>query len=38
MCSIPVVAKLNENNNNIPVDDHLVLEPQVPNHTIEVAA
>ncbi|KAJ0748069.1 putative SWEET sugar transporter [Helianthus annuus] len=43
MRSIPVVSKPNENNNNnnnniITVDDHLVLEPQVPNHTIEVAA
>ncbi|KAK1407161.1 hypothetical protein QVD17_38772 [Tagetes erecta] len=37
MSSIPVVAKLNENKNTI-VDDHLVLEPHVPNHTIEVAA
>lgn len=37
MCSIPVVAKLNENN-NVVVDDHLVVEPHVPNHTIEVAA
>lgn len=37
MSSLPVVAKLNENKNVI-VDDHLVVEPQVPNHTIEVAA
>lgn len=37
MCSIPVVAKLNENN-SVVVDDHLVVEPHVPNHTIEVAA
>ncbi|KAI3688644.1 hypothetical protein L2E82_46373 [Cichorium intybus] len=35
MCSIPVAAKINENTN---VDDHLVVEPHVPNHTIEVAA
>ncbi|GJT16916.1 SWEET sugar transporter [Tanacetum coccineum] len=34
--SIPVVAKLNEN--AIDVDDRLVVEPPVPNHTIEVAA
>ena len=35
MCSIPTVARLNENTN-----DHLVVEPvQVPAaHTIEVAA
>ncbi|XP_071702813.1 bidirectional sugar transporter SWEET9-like [Rutidosis leptorrhynchoides] len=37
MCSIPVVAKLNENNNDA-VDNHLVVEPHVPNYTIEVAA
>ncbi|KAI7747361.1 hypothetical protein M8C21_007994 [Ambrosia artemisiifolia] len=38
MRSLPVVSKPNENN-NVNVDDHhLVLEPQVPNHTIEVAA
>ncbi|KAI3686361.1 hypothetical protein L1987_80036 [Smallanthus sonchifolius] len=37
MRSIPVVAKFNQNNDVI-VDDHLVLEPHVPNHTIEVAA
>lgn len=36
MCSIPVIAKLNENNND--VDDRLGVELQVPNHTIEVAA
>ncbi|KAI3825726.1 hypothetical protein L1987_07317 [Smallanthus sonchifolius] len=37
ICSVPVVAKLNENNN--VVDDHLVVEPHViTNHTIEVAA
>nr|XP_043606623.1 bidirectional sugar transporter SWEET10-like [Erigeron canadensis] len=36
MCSIPVVAKLNETNNVI--DDRLVVQPHVPNHTIEVAA
>ncbi|KAI7755084.1 hypothetical protein M8C21_026756 [Ambrosia artemisiifolia] len=36
MCSFPVVAKLNENNN--VVDDHLVVEPQVIKHTVEVAA
>lgn len=36
MCSIPVVAKLNEDATD--VDDRLVVEPPVPNHTIEVAA
>lgn len=37
--SIPVVAKLNENT-NVDMDDHLVVEPHVPkpNYTIEVAA
>lgn len=36
MCSIPVVARLNEDATD--VDDRLVVEPPVPNHTIEVAA
>ncbi|KAI3717823.1 hypothetical protein L1987_69685 [Smallanthus sonchifolius] len=37
ICSVPVVAKLNENNN--VVDDHLVVDPPlITNHTIEVAA
>ncbi|XP_076939680.1 bidirectional sugar transporter SWEET9-like [Bidens hawaiensis] len=38
MCSIPAVAKLNENN-NIVADDHpIIVQPHVPNHVIEVAA
>ncbi|XP_023745802.1 bidirectional sugar transporter SWEET14 [Lactuca sativa] len=35
--AIPVVTKINENTNDVD-HDHLVVEPHVPNHTIEVAA
>ncbi|KAD5507724.1 hypothetical protein E3N88_15427 [Mikania micrantha] len=38
MCSIPVVAKLNEGDDNNVGVDPLVVEPQASNHTVEVAA
>ncbi|KAK9072358.1 hypothetical protein SSX86_008792 [Deinandra increscens subsp. villosa] len=36
ICSIPVVAKVDENNN--VVDDRVVVEPHVANQTVEVSA